>query len=350
MKSKRHYSDKDGFDVTSRGAIFTFINTNRNFGKTWLFKKRAFKRALKRGRKTIWVRRFKKEVKEAAAKFFTSADLRKFCGIEWYDPETKKGNCKQVGNTFYVKRRGRWEWFLQIVALSDAANMRGVDDVNVDTIVFDEYRTTPERYARYRGNEVTDFIDIFFSAKREHEIRCFFLGNKESTADPYFTYFGIPTFPDTFEGIRMFREGSVCVQFINNKQNAQSDEYAHKVENLLRGTSYGAYIYESATKTKKPVRVKKTPLDASIYVQLYIRGQYVRILLYDGCFYVAAGADKSKPVYCDTQTNAPRHLLLTKRLKRYFVALENALTDGRVYYTSNAVYESVVPFYKWLGI
>jgi hypothetical protein len=350
MKTKRHYSDKDGFDVTSRDAIFTFINTNRNFGKTWLFKKRAFKRALKRGRKTIWVRRFKKEVKEAAAKFFTSADLRKFCGIEWYDPDTKQGNCKQVGNTFYVKRRGRWEWFLQIVALTDAANMRGVDDVKVDTIVFDEYRTTPERYARYRGNEVTDFIDIFFSAKREHEIRCFFLGNKESTTDPYFAYFGIPTFPDTFEGIRMFRGGSICCQFINNEQNTQSEEYERKTQNLLRGTSYGAYIYESATKTKKPVRVKKSPVGAAYYVQLCIRGQYVRILLYDGIFYVSAGADKSKPVYCDAQTNAPRHFLLTKRLKRFFVGLENALTDGRVYYESNAVYERVVPFYKWLGI
>lgn len=350
MTEKRHYSDKDGFAVTSRAAVFSFINTNRNFGKTWLFKKRAFKRALKRGRKTIWVRRFKKEAKEAAAKFFTSADLRKFCGIEWYDADTKQGNCKQVGNTFYVKRRGRWEWFLQIVALTDSANMRGVDDIKVDTIIFDEYRTTSERYARYRGNEVSDFIDIFFSAKREHEIRCFFLGNKESTTDPYFSYFGIPTFPDTFEGIRMFRSGSICVQFINNVQNTQSDEYAHKVENLLRGTSYGAYIYESATKTKKPVRVKNPPIDAGYYVQLFIHGQYVRILLYEGCFYVAAGADKSKPIYCDTQTNAPRHFLLTKRLKRYFIALENALTDGRVYYANNAVYESVVPFFKWLGI
>lgn len=350
MTLKHHYSDKDGFSVTSRGAIFNFINTNRNFGKTWLFKKRAFKRAIKRGRKTIWVRRFKKEVKEAAAKFFTSSDLRKFCGIQWYDPETKKGNCKQVGNTFYVKRRGRWEWFLQLVALTDAANMRGVDDVKLDTIVFDEYRTTPERYARYRGNEVTDFIDIFFSAKREHEIRCFFLGNKESTIDPYFTYLGLPTFPDTFEGIRMFRGGSVCVQFINNKQNTRNDDFAYKVENLLSGTSYGAYIYESATKTKKPVKVKKTPSNATYYVQLCIRGQYVRILLAGGCFYVSAGADKSKPVYCDTQTSAPRHFLLTRRLKRYFTALEIALTDGRVYYASGAVYESVVPFYRWLGI
>lgn len=345
--SNKYYN---GFDITSRGAIFNFINSNRNFGKTWCFKKRAFKRALKRGKKTIWVRRFKKEVKEAAAKFFTSADLQKYCGIEWYDPETKQGNCKQIGNTFYVKRRGRWEWFLQIVALTDAGNMRGVDDVNLDTIVFDEYRTTPERYARYHGNEVTDFIDIFFSAKREHQIRCFFLGNKESTIDPYFTYFNIPPFPDTFEGIRTFKNGSICVQFINNKQNTQSAEYAQKVENLLRGTSYGSYIYESTTKTKKAVRIKKCPLGASYYVQLYIRGQYLRILLYDGCFYVCKGADNSKPIYCDVEYNAPRHLLLTKRLKRYFIALENALTDGRVYYANNAVYEQVLPFFKWLGI
>ena len=95
MKNKRHYSDKDGFAVTSRGAVFSFVNTNRNFGKTWLFKKRAFKRALKHGRKTIWVRRFKKEAKEAAAKFFTSADLRKYCkkeGVLGFD-ETRFAVC-----------------------------------------------------------------------------------------------------------------------------------------------------------------------------------------------------------------------------------------------------------------
>lgn len=340
----------DGFPVISRGAVFNFINSNRNYGKTWCFKKRAFKRALKHGRKTIWVRRFKKEVKSASPKFFTSADLRAFCGIEWYDRETKKGNCKQIGNTFYVKRGKTWEWFLQIVALSDAANMRSVDDVKVDTIVFDEYRTTPARYARYRGNEVTDFIDIFFSAKREHEIRCFFLGNKESTIDPYFRYFNVPTFPDTFEGIRMFRNGSLCVQFINNKQNTKNSEYAKKVENLLRGTSYGDYVYNSETKDKKAVRLKKPPTNAPFYVQLYIRGQYLRILLHNGYFYITKGADFSKPIYCDEHASKPHHFLLTRKLKRYFSALENALIDGRVYYSNNAVYECIIPFYKWLNI
>lgn len=345
MKYAKHY---DGFPVITRGAVFNFINSNRNYGKTWCFKKRAFKRALKRGRKTIWVRRFKKEAREAAAKFFASSDLQKFCGIQMWDPETKRGNCKQVGNVFYVKRGNRWEWFLQIVALTDSANMRGVDDVKVDTIIFDEYRTTPERYSRYRGDEVTDFIDIFFSAKREHEIRCFFLGNKESTIDPYMSYFGLPVLPDSFEGIRMYRNGAICVQQINNKQNAQSSAYAEKVENLLAGTIYGSYVYESAHKGKKAVTVKKPPFGATLWVQVMVRGCYIRFYLDSGYFYAVDGLDASRPVYCDERSAKPRHFLLSNRLKKLFAALANALTDSRVYYASDAVYESCLPFIKWL--
>lgn len=347
MKRSKHY---DGFDVTTRGAVFNFINSNRNYGKTWCFKKRAFKRALKHGKKTIWVRRFKKEAREAAAKFFTSKDLQKFCGIEMYDAVTKTGNCKQAGNVFYVYRNGKWEWFLQVVAMHDAGNMRGVDDVNLDTIIYDEYRTTPERYAMYRGNEVTDFIDIFFSVKREHEVRCFFLGNKESASDPFAHYFGLPELPDSFEGIRMYRHGSICVQQINNGQNVASDEYGEKVKNLLAGTAYGSYVYDSTTKNKASVRLKKCPKDSDLYVQLKIKGVYLSININCGMFYVKNLCDLSRPIYTDEHTAAPRHFLLTKRLKRFFTALENALIDSRVFYETQKTYESILPFYKWLGI
>lgn len=344
---KAHY---DGFPVTSRGAVFNFIDSNRNYGKTWTFKKRAFRRAVKRGRKTIWVRRFRKEAKEAAAAFFTSADLQKFCGVQLYDPETKQGNCRQMGNTFYVKRGNRWEWFLKVVALADSANMRGVDDVKLDTIVFDEYRTTPARYARYRGNEVTDFIDIFFSVKREHEVRCFFLGNKESTTDPYTAYFGIPPRPDSWEGIRTYRGGSICIQQINNKPKSKSSDFAVKVANLLAGTSYGNYIYNSTTKTNRAIQAKESPKAALLYVQLKVKGQYVRVMVDNGNYFVKRGYDASKPVYCDEQDNAPRHFILTRKQKKFFLALENAIADNRVFYSGNDTYELIYPFYKWLGI
>ena len=150
----------NGLKILSHNAIFNFVNTNRNFGKTWTFKYRAVKRALKKGKKTIWVRRFKKEVKECIKTMFKSKDLQKFCNLIPYDKEKKTGNFKQEGNTFYILRKNKWIDFLKIYALSDSNAIRSTDDIDVDTIVFDEYTTTPAKYALYRGNEAEDFIDM----------------------------------------------------------------------------------------------------------------------------------------------------------------------------------------------
>ena len=100
----KHYSDGEGLRLLSYNAIFNFVQSNRNYGKTWTFKRRAFRRAMKHGKKTIWLRMFKEETKEAVATFFSSADLRAYCGVELFNPETGKGNVKQEGKTFYYRR------------------------------------------------------------------------------------------------------------------------------------------------------------------------------------------------------------------------------------------------------
>lgn len=346
MKRPEHF---DGIEILSYNAIFNFIDSNRNYGKTWCFKRRAFKRGLKRGKITVWVRRFKEEAKEAAASFFTSRDLQRFCGVIMYDPETKEGNCKQIGRCFYVKRGKQWKLFLKIVYLSQANAMRGVDDVDLDTIVFDEYRTTPEKYALYRGNEVDHFIDMFFSVKREHQVTCIFLGNKEADINPFASYFGMPALPDSWEGIQTYRKGSIARQQINNKPREVS-EYDRKQRALFEGTKYGDYIYNDATKTSASVKVRKPNGNTLLYVQLKLKGQYVRIVTDGASFYVCKGFDASRAVYCDTHENTAKHLLLTKRLKRYFIGLENALTMSNVYYETRGMYDIILPFYKWLNI
>lgn len=340
----------DGSRACNSNAIFHFINSNRNFGKTWAFKKRAFKRALKRGKKTIWIRRFEEEAKECALSFYTSKDLQRFCGIEPYNKETKTGNFKQEGRRFYVKRGKQWEMFLQVVALSNAGSMRGVDDISLDTIIFDEYRTTPEKYTLFRGNEVTQFIDIFFSVKREHQVKCFFLGNRESENDPYMNYFGIPPAPRGYEGVRRYRNGTIYVQYINNIQNRTQGDYDTQLEYLFSNTSYGNYIYKNQTKDAQSVSIRKPPTNSIIYFQLLLGGHYISILTRDGHFYCKSGADRSKLIYSDRQTDLRNHLYLSKRLKKFFPAFENAIVDRRVHYESDAVYEQVLPFIKWLGI
>lgn len=340
----------DANKILSYNAVFNFIESNRNYGKTWAFKKRATKRALRRGKRTIWIRRYKSEKKKALAEFFTSKDLLKFCGLEWYDKETKTGNLKQKGSKFYIKCGNKWRWFIYVLALTEAKDVRGVDDVDVDTIIFDEYTTTPAKYKFFRGNEVEELIDAFYSAKRQHVVKCFFLGNKESYSNPYFNYFSLPELPDTWEGLRTFRNGSVAVQRINNKQNITNNEYDEKVFNLLKGTRYGNYIYNSQTKTNNGVKIAKTPSNATYYTQLLIDTQYLTISVKDGFYYVKKGYNKSLPTYSLHDVHKDNHYILTRHLKKYFSAIVNAYIDARIYYASNQCYEIILTFYKWLSI
>lgn len=349
----KHYGDKDGLKLLSHNAIFNEVNTNRNYGKTWTFKKRAFKRALKHNKKTIWLRCFKKEAKEAINVFFSGRDLQNYCGVSWYDKDTNpNGNLKQNGNTFYYRKDNKrpWNWFLKVYALSDADAMRSADDVDVDTIVFDEYTKTPDKLKRYRGNIVNDLLDIYFSAKREHEVKVILLGNKEIINNPFLTYFGIKPLPKSFEGIRTYRNGSIAVQQINNEAKDTS-EYDKKVKAMLQGTTYGNYIYNHDYKQEMAFRPRKTPQGATLYCQLINNTTPIRICTHNGFYYVNDRIDKNKRIYCDRLYNKyPNELLLVKRQKRFFTGLINALADNRVYYNSAKTYEALQPFLQWLAI
>lgn len=337
--------------LLSYNAILNIVNSNRTYGKTWGFKIRAWKRALKRGKKTIWVRRFKNEAQECATSFYTSKDLQAKCGIIPYDKETNNGNFKQDGNTCYIRRNGRWEWFCKIVYLSKSAAMRSADDVDVDTIVFDEYTTTPERYVRYRGNEVLDFIDLFFSAKREHIVRIFMLGNNESIVNPYLDYFGIPALPVEFEGIKTYKHGTIAVQKINNPQR-KVDTYAKGVAAMLDGTTYGDYIYQSEYKTSKRVRLAKTPENATFYAQVVFDNNPLSIRCANGLFYIdKCVIDYTRPVIVNkSMAKYPKEVLLNRQTKKWLDALYRAIVYDLVRYSSNEIYERAFAFIKYVAV
>lgn len=354
--NKKHYGDQDGLKVLSYNGIITTILSNRNYGKTWTFKKRAFKRALRHGKKTLWLRLFKKEVKEAIASFYSSKDLQAYCGISIYDKDTNpNGNLKQVGGTFYYRKKiknkwTRWNWFLKVYALSDAGAVRSADDVDVDTIIFDEFTKPTQQYKRYHGNIANDFIDILFSAKREHAIRCILIGNKESVNNPIFTYFGIKPMPTQWQGIKTYRHGSFVLQQINNIEETQSD-YGRKINDLLDGTAYGNYIYKSTYKNEASFKARKTPPNANIYCQLIIESQPLKISVNNGFFYVNMRVDTSKRIYCDVMPHKHKNeLLLVRKQKRFFTGFINALADNRVYYDDSQTYEAMQPFMTWLTI
>ena len=353
MSYREHYGDEKGILLLSHNGILNAVNTNRNYGKTWAFKKRAFKRALKYGRKTIWIRMFKEEAKQAIDSFYKSADLQKYCGISLYDKETNpNGNLKQEGRTFYYRKNKKqpWRWFLKVFSLSQCGDIRSADDVKIDTIVFDEYTKPAQRYKRYHGNIVVDFLDIFYSIKREHKVICILLGNKESFNNPFFTYFGITPPPHNWEGIRRYRNGAFVLQQINNKASDQT-EYESKTKDLLRGTSYGNYIFENEYKAATGMKPRKTPPSAALYVQLLIKSCPLKISVLAGNFYVNRRIDTSQPIYCDILPHRyRRELLLIKQHKKYFSAFIEALAINHVFYDDELTREATAPFISWLNV
>lgn len=306
---------------------------------------------MKHGKKTIMVRTFKKEVKEATRKLYVSKDLCEKCGIEYFNKSTNNGNFKREGNIFYYRnhKKDNWKWFFQIVALSDSNSMRSADDVDVDTIIYDEFLMTPDKEKRYHGNRVEDFIDIFISSKREHIVRCFFLGNKECVLNPFFSYFGINALPIHFNGYKVYRNGSICVYQKDVKRMA-TNNYEKRVDDLLKATSYGNYLNEGNMKNQYSLKQRKIPNGAVEYVQLNFNGNEIKVYSYETNFYVNSTIDKNRIVYTDRVLNKYKNeKLLIKAYKRYFIALINALSDNRVYYVDYASYEAIQSFYSWLS-
>lgn len=344
--------------IITYNAIFNFIMGGRNIGKTWAFKRRTFRRALKKGKKTIWVRRTKQEAHECALSFYESKDLQEFCGIDLYDKNSNpNGNVKANGRRIYIKRGGRWVWFVRVIALSEWKVMRSADDINCDTIIFDEFTTTPEKYALYRGNEAQDFIDLFISIMRKHEVKCFLLGNKESVSNPIMKYFKIPVIPLKWQGIKLFKHNTIAVQQINDGVKTGT-VYEERVKLALQGTQYGDYLEKAQYKNQPQIIIKPPPANTTGYIQLYWRGNHIKIWQDTAArsnelkLYVGSKNDLTSTIFTDTWQRLFKKQvqLQKKRHKDLFRLLEQCVSDNRIAYNNYNDYENIIPFFKWLGI
>lgn len=339
--------------LLSYNALWYFLNTVRNIGKTWSIERMAWRRAEKKGKKCIYVRRFKKEANESAQAFYSSSDLLKFCGnITEYDPATKKGNFKRKGKTFYIKRNKKWTWFLKIMSLAEFRKMRSSDDVDCDLIFYDEYTTTPRELNRYFGNEVEDFIDLTISICRQHPIRVIFCGNNESVVNPYFNYFKIPELPRKFEGVKKYRSGTIIVYQRNTptKQSKQS-QFMKKLQTMLKDTAYGAFLFDGANKQQLARKWYKVPREAITYINFKWKAKYIRVSTHAGFYYVDNRVNVREYVFVDEidDTSDKQYQLNKSADKAFFKPLIMAISNNIVRYESESVYREFQPIMKWLS-
>ena len=209
----------------ARGATFNFVEAPRDVGKTFTAKFWGTKRFLKCGKKFIWVRRTDEETKTSKEKFFKKSLLKKL--------RLTADDVKIKGNYGYSKRGRKWVDFVEFCSLSTASTQRSVDDDAYDLMFVDEAFATPAKVNAFRGDEVREFVDIYFSKKRDHKMTVFLLGNKETVNNPYYTYYGTTPPQNVFAGVRMFRNGTIAVWTITDFVKAKDHD---KLVDLLIGT------------------------------------------------------------------------------------------------------------------
>lgn len=336
MKKQSTYYDNSR--IWSYGCIWNFILTIRSRGKTFSFLSRAYRRGCKYGEKTLLVRRYKKEAETARGRLFNADFLKKY--------NLNEKNFKTDGFKAYCKRGNKWHCFFEITYLAMVKAWRGARESNIYTVVFDEFTTTPEKYKFYRGNEVEDFLDIVASVRGNHSIRVFFLGNKESVTNPYFTYFNIPIPEDEFEGIRRVR-ADYAVECWNTLADAQKTTENERFMNSLKGTLYGDYLENGAYK-RGITKIEPLPARARLVFQFDFTLP-LSVYALKGSYFVKSGINEDLLVFVDYPRNYRKSRVLRAIDKPLFDTLANAYTFGRVKYCDKKAYEGFIPVTRFLS-
>lgn len=342
----------DNRKLQSHNAVLNMTDGARNAGKTWSHKIRALIRQVQHGTKVVWLRYFRKDVKETMKKAFYSKKLidhvNKLKG--W---NLTLDNFRQDGNFVYFRKdkKSKWEWFISVYALSDEQAIKSADDPDVDTIVFEEYRITPEKLSRYRGNPVTDFLSIWVTTKRDNKVVAFLIGNKEEISDPIKNYFNIKPLDVNFQGIKTFKNGTIAVEQINDVPDEINSDFDVKFKELLDGTSYGDFLYKGEIRCVDKTRIKKKPPHCQIYCSFDCGVPVSAYIDKLGYIYFTQGIDKTRTIACDKQSRKYRSVfVISSEDKGRFSTLAFAYKNNKVYYTDNVSYEQGYKIMRTLGI
>lgn len=356
MSNTCQYLDENGFvdflHIFSYNAIFNFIDSVRNTGKTTKAKAIALIRFLKKKKKCLWIRTFEEDVKDLKKNFYNNKVIS-ICKKMGYD--VKLENIYQDGKYIYYvdPKTNKKTWFIKIVHLSMAQSLKGNEIEEIDLIVYDEYRTKANRINRYIGNPAKDFIDIVYSIARSHYVKTLLLGNKETFNNPFYDYMKIVPPQDDFQGIKTYNNGSILICQINQVPSViENNQMQKKLKDALKFTPIYNYLYNGQTEGVNMAQIKKTPSNAIYGCGFKIQNSLFSVWYgLDGNVYFKSKIDPLQHIYCDTFTNKYRYAELIHRDdKKHFKLIVKANKYNKIYFENVGVAERVQVLFKYLGI
>lgn len=323
--------------ILSHNKILNMVLSNRGGGKTFDCTRWGIDDFKKRGKQTVWVRRYQTEIDEMLlnGKFFDA--------VREYYPNDE---LKIEGSLGLVN--GKVAFYF--IALSTSRQLKSNNYPHVNKIIFDEFIIEKGRVT-YLKNEVEVFLDLIETVDRmRDEVRCLLLANSVTIVNPYFQYFDIKV--DTSR--RFTIKGEVCVELFTDSAFVEAKKKT-RFGRLTSGTRYADYAIENKWLLDNETFIEdKTPKAEFMLGMKYNGVMYGFWVDYNvGLIFVNRQYDPSSySLYCLTKDDHEANLLLikslgdSKRVQRIVYAFRAGLLRFSDMTVKNQFYEFIGYFVR----
>ena len=230
-------------DTLSHNCLFNFLIGERGVGKSFQAKKFVFNHFLKTGKKFIYLRRYKDELKKGLY-----ADKDPIFFKQLTKDIIKKNTWTVKNNTIYINDKICGYG----IPLSTSNILKSATYEDVDTIIFDEFIIDKGNY-HYLQNEVIKFLEFYETVARLRDVRVIFLGNAITMSNPYFLYFNISLpYNTTFKKFN----NDILLCYIKNEKYREVKEKT-RFGKLIKGTDYGLYAMNNQFLNDSKTFIKK---------------------------------------------------------------------------------------------
>lgn len=301
--------------ILSYNASLNFIVLKRGYGKSWTFKDLTISDFIKSGAKTVWVRRYKPELRKAITKFLPDI-------IDRYSQH----KIEIKGKAVHIDGKEAINFY----TLSEAQDLKSMSFEGYKYLIFDEF-IIEGGAKRYLPEECDVFCSLLSTVFRDRPIKAFLLGNKVKAVTPYNIYFNLPNFED----VKYIKDRNTLVYSKDNDGIIEENYAKSDLDKVLKGTKYYDYSMLNNTLNDNSSFIEKRPKDLTTNLVLNINGIDVG-LFFDtnkSKLYFDIKCDKTiRAKYTLNKDNmAESYMLLSKQFPMAKL-IKNMYVNGRVFF------------------
>lgn len=204
----------------------------RGIGKTNYWKREAIYHYLNTGRKTIYMRRFKRELKDSKKNFLKDI----------YDGDERLRDFKLeiIGDNLLLDG----EVVIYFIALSTSLTLKSVSFADVDILIYDEFLTLG--YTIKGMSEIDIFREFLETTYRDREVHTIaLLSNAISTTSEYFELFGFDKPINTKRKYQSPRHSKDVVVEIYDSETWEEHKKESSLMKLFAPSQYQKYAIEN---------------------------------------------------------------------------------------------------------